>query len=191
MTQNILNNRKKVKESSIKDILTALLSDKNGLSSKDAKKRLEKYGPNEISENKVNPFIKFLKYFWGPMPWLIEVAVILSAIIQHYADLAIIFTLLVLNAIVGFWQEHKADNAIELLKEKLALKARVLRDGEWMDVSAKVLVPGDIIHIGSGDIVPADSKIMDQVSADESALTGESLPVDKESSDICIFKFDN
>lgn len=184
MTQNILENEKKVKESSIKDVLAVLSSDKNGLSSKDAKKRLEEYGSNEIPEEKVNPFIKFLKYFWGPMPWLIEIAVILSAIIQHYADLAIISTLLVLNALVGFWQEHKADNAIELLKEKLALKARVLRDGEWKDVSAKTLVPGDIIYISSGDIVPADSKIMDQVSADESALTGESLPVNKESSDI-------
>lgn len=184
MTQNILENEKKVKESSIKDVPAVLSSDKNGLSSKDAKKRLEEYGSNEIPEEKVNPFIKFLKYFWGPMPWLIEIAVILSAIIQHYADLAIISTLLVLNALVGFWQEHKADNAIELLKEKLALKARVLRDGEWKDVSAKTLVPGDIIYISSGDIVPADSKIMDQVSADESALTGESLPVNKESSDI-------
>lgn len=118
------------------------------------------------------------------MPWLIEVAIILSAIIQHWADLGIIFTLLGLNAVVGFWQEHKADNAIELLKEKLALKARVLRNAKWQEITAKELVPGDIIHIGSGDIVPADSKIMDEISADESALTGESLPVEKKASDI-------
>ena len=118
------------------------------------------------------------------MPWLIEVAVILSVIVRHWVDLGIISTLLVLNAVVGFWQEHKADNAIELLKEKLALNARVLRDGRWQEISAKELVPGDIIHIGSGDIVPADVKIMDDISVDESALTGESLPVEKKSSDI-------
>ena len=155
-----------------------------GISSSEAQKRLHTYGLNEISEKKVNPIVKFLKYFWGPMPWLIEVAIILSAVIQHWADLGIIATLLALNAVVGFWQEHKASNAIELLKEKLALKARVLRDNNWQEISSKELVPGDIIHIGSGDIIPADSKIMEGISADESALTGESLPADKKSSDI-------
>ena len=118
------------------------------------------------------------------MPWLIEVAIILSALIQHWADLVIISALLILNAVVGFWQEYKASNAIELLKKKLALKSRVLRDGKWQEISAKDLVPGDIIHMGSGDIVPADTKIEDDISADESALTGESLPVDKKASDI-------
>lgn len=172
------------KKKSFKELFNKLSSNKKGLSSSEAKKRIQEYGMNEISEKKVNPIIKFLKYFWGPMPWLIEVAVILSAIIQHWADFGIILTLLVLNAVVGFWQENKASNAIELLKEKLALKATVLREGKWYDISAKELVPGDIIHISSGDIVPADSKIMDDVSADESALTGESLPVDKKSLDI-------
>ena len=172
------------KKSSIKELLGKLSSDKQGLSSEDVEKRLIDYGPNEIIEQKVNPVLKFLKYFWGPMPWLIEVAIILSALIQHWADLGIISVLLVLNAVVGFWQEYKADNAIELLKEKLALKARVLRDKKWQEISAKELVPGDIIHISSGDIVPADSKIIDGISADESALTGESLPVDKKAFDI-------
>lgn len=184
MTHINLEDREKVKESSIKEILEALSTDKKGLTSKEVEKRLEKYGPNEIPEEKVNPAIKFLKYFWGPMAWLIEIAIILSAFIQHYADMGIISTLLILNAVIGFWQEHKADNAIEVLKEKLALKARALRDGEWKDISAKQLVPGDIIHINSGDIIPADSKIIDSISADESALTGESLPVDKKASDI-------
>ena len=164
MSQNILDDKEKVKESSIKDILKAVSSSKKGLTSKEAIKRLEIYGPNEIPEKKVNPIIK---YFWGPIPWLIEVAIILSVVIQHYEDLAIISTLLVINAVAGFWQEHKADNAIELLKERLALKAEVQRDGKWQEISAKVLVPGDIIHLGSGDIVPADSKIMGEVSADD------------------------
>ena len=177
-------NADEAKKNSIEELLNKLSSNKKGLSSSESLKRLQEYGPNEISEKKVNPIIKFLKYFWGPMPWLIEVAIILSAIIQHWADFVIISALLVLNAVVGFWQEYKASNAIELLKEKLALKAEVLRDNKWKEISAKELVPGDIIHIGSGDIVPADSKIMDELSVDESALTGESLPVDKKASDV-------
>ncbi len=172
------------KESSFDALFKKLSSDKRGISSSDAQKRLQEYGPNEIFEKKENPIIKFLKYFWGPMPWLIEVAIILSAVIQHWVDLGIISTLLVLNAVVGFYQEHQASNAIELLKEKLALKARVLRDGKWDEIPAKGLVPGDIIHIGSGDIVPADVKLMDEISVDESALTGESLPVEKKALDI-------
>ncbi len=180
----IIINSDDAKKSSTKELLEKLSSNEQGLLSRDAEKRIQDYGLNEITEYKVNPVIKFLKYFWGPMPWLIEVAIILSALIQHWADLGIISVLLVLNAVVGFWQEYKADNAIELLKEKLALRARVLRDNKWQEISAKELVPGDIIHISSGDIVPADSKIMEGISADESALTGESLPVDKKASDI-------
>ena len=180
----IIINADEAKKKSLEELLKKLSSSKKGISSSQAQKRLQEYGTNEISEKKVNPLVKFLKYFWGPMPWLIEVAIILSAVIQHWADLGIISALLILNAVVGFWQEHKAGNAIELLKEKLALKARVLRDGKWQEISAKELVPGDIIHIGSGDIIPADSKIMDNISADESALTGESLPVDKKASDV-------
>lgn len=180
----IVINLDEARKEPFKELFSKLSSSKKGLSSLEAKKRIQEYGMNEISEKKVNPIVKFLKYFWGPMAWLIEVAVILSAIIQHWADFGIILALLVLNAVIGFWQENKASNAIELLKEKLALKATVLREGKWHDISAKELVPGDIIHISSGDIVPADSKIMKSVSADESALTGESLPVDKNASDI-------
>jgi H+-transporting ATPase len=106
MSQNILEDKKKVKESSISDVLDALSSNQKGLTSEEAKKRLETYGPNEIPEKKVNPIIKFLKYFWGPIPWLIEVAIILSAVIQRYEYLAIILTLLVINAVLGFWQEN-------------------------------------------------------------------------------------
>jgi H+-transporting ATPase len=180
----IIINAEEAKKSSFEELFKKLSSTEKGLSSPEAKKRLQEYGPNEIEDKKVNPIIKFLKYFWGPMPWLIEVAIILSAIIQHLADLVIISALLILNAVVGFWQEYKASNAIELLKEKLALKARVLHDGKWQEISAKELIPGDIIHIGSGDIIPADAKIMNDISADESALTGESLPVEKKASDI-------
>ena len=133
---------------------------KTGLSTEEVAKKLQQYGPNEIPEKKASPFRKFLGYFWGPIPWMIEIASVLSIIIQHYDDFAIIFTLLIVNAVVGFWQERKADNAIELLKKRLAPKARVLRDGTWHEIPSKELVPGDIVRVRLGDIVPADVKLM-------------------------------
>ncbi len=159
---------------------------KTGLSSEEVTRKLQKYGPNEIPEKKNSPFRKFLGYFWGPIPWMIEIASILSIIIQHYDDFAIIFTLLIVNAVVGFWQERKADNAIELLKKRLAPKARVLRDSSWHEIPSRELVPGDIVRVRLGDIIPADVKLMKgtYLLADESALTGESLPVEKHVSDV-------
>jgi len=156
------------------------------LSSEEVAQKLKRFGLNEIPEKKVSPYRKFLGYFWGPIPWMIEVAAILSIIIAHYEDFAVIFTLLIVNAVVGFWQERKADNAIELLKKRLSPKARVLREGKWSEVPSKELVPGDIVRIRLGDIVPADIKLMkgDYLLADESALTGESLPVEKHISDL-------
>ena len=159
---------------------------KTGLSSEEVARKLEQYGLNEIPEKRVNPFRKFLGYFWGPIPWMIEIASVLSIIIQHYDDFAIILTLLFVNAVVGFWQERKADNAIELLKKRLAPKARVLRDGTWREIPSKELVPGDVVRVRLGDIVPADVKLVKgaYLLADESALTGESLPVEKHVSDV-------
>ena len=152
-----------------------------GLSEGEAKKRLEKYGYNEIPEKKKNPILKFLSYFWGPIPWMIEVAAILSIAVQHWEDFWIIFSLLILNAVVGFWEEKKAEDVMEFLKNKMAVRARVLRDGKWKVISGKEVVPGDIIRIRMGDIVPADIKLIegDFLSVDQSALTGESLPVSK------------
>ena len=116
---------------------------------------------------------------------MIEAAAIVSAAIQHWADLAIISLLLAINAVVGFWQENKASNAIELLKQRLALRAKVLRDGKWIDLPAKELVPGDILRLRLGNIVPADARLSsgEYLQIDESALTGESLPVEKHPSD--------
>ncbi|WP_297498771.1 plasma-membrane proton-efflux P-type ATPase, partial [Thermococcus sp.] len=177
---------KDYKHASVDEVLKELGASRNGLSSDEAKRRLEEYGPNEIPEKKVNPVIKFLSYFWGPIPWMIEVAAILSAVIRHWADFWIIMTLLALNGIVGFWEEHKAENVIEYLKQKMALRARVLRDGQWKVIPARELVPGDIIRLRMGDITPADVKLMDgeYLLVDESALTGESLPVEKKIGDI-------
>ncbi len=153
-------------------------SSPDGLTQAEAQKRLAQYGPNEIEEKKTNQFLKFLTYFWGPIPWMIEAAVILSAVARHWPDFGIILLLLLANAVVGFWEEHQAGNAIEALKAKLAIKARVKRDGKWVNPAARELVPGDVIRLRLGDIVPADARLLDgdEVEVDQSALTGESLP---------------
>ena len=148
-------------KASIPELYQKLSSSERGISSQEAEKRIGQWGYNEISEKKISPVMKFLGYLWGPIPWMIEVAAILSAIIRHWEDFAIIFALLIINAVVGFWQEHKAENAIELLKQKLALKARVLRDGKWLQLSARELVPGDIVRVRLGDIIPADIKLIE------------------------------
>jgi H+-transporting ATPase len=185
MDQNSLTTDE-AKEADIDELLKKLSANQKGLSSSEVEKRLQQYGPNEIQEKKANPLKKFLGYFWGPIPWMIEAAVVMSAVIQRWPDFGIILTLLMVNAIVGSWQEHKAGNAIELLKQRLALKARVLRDGKWQEMPAEKLVPGDIVRLRLGDIIPADVKLIDgdYLLTDESALTGESLPVEKHLSDV-------
>ncbi|MEO6382575.1 MAG: HAD-IC family P-type ATPase, partial [Nitrobacter sp.] len=149
-----------------------------GLSQAEAKKRLTQYGPNEIVEKKTNALLKLLSYFWGPIPWMIEVAVVLSGVVRHWPDFFIILLLLIANAAVGFWEERQAGNAIDALKARLAVKARVKRGGKWVTPPARELVPGDAIRLRLGDIVPADARLLhgDEVSVDQSALTGESLP---------------
>jgi H+-transporting ATPase len=185
MDQNSLTTEE-AKKADIDELLKKLSATQKGLSSSEAEKRLQQYGTNEIQEKKANPLKKFLGYFWGPIPWMIEAAVVMSAVIQRWPDFGIILTLLMVNAIVGFWQEHKAGNAIELLKQRLAIKARVLRDGKWQEMPAGKLVPGDIARLRLGDIIPADVKLIDgdYLLTDESALTGESLPVEKHLSDV-------
>ena len=163
------------------ELQAKLGSSPDGLSQAEAQKRLTQYGPNEIEEKKTNPFLKFLTYFWGPIPWMIEAAVILSAVARHWPDFGIILLLLLANAVVGFWEERQAGNAIAALKAKLAVKAKVRRDGKWVDPAARGVVPGDVIRIRLGDIVPADARLLagDPVQVDQSALTGESLPAER------------
>jgi len=153
-------------------------SSPEGLTQAEAQKRLKQYGPNEIEDKKTNLLLKFLGYFWGPIPWMIEAAVILSAVARRWPDFGIILLLLLANAVVGFWEERQAGDAIAALKAKLAIKARVKRDGKWVTPAARDLVPGDAIRLRLGDIVPADARLLegDEVSIDQSALTGESLP---------------
>jgi H+-transporting ATPase len=158
----------------------------NGLSSAEVQSRIAKFGYNELPEEKTNPLVKFLGYFWGPIPWMIEVAAILSAVVHHWEDFVIILILLLMNAGVGFWEEFQAGNAIAALKAKLALRAHVKRDGAWTTIPARELVPGDLMRIAIGEIVPADAHLLagDPVEVDQSALTGESLPAERKSGEI-------
>src|SRR5271154_763171 len=153
-------------------------SSPGGLTEDEAQKRLAQYGPNEIAEKKTNALLKFLSYFWGPIPWMIEIAVVLSGAVGHWPDFVIILLLLVANGVVGYTEERQAGNAIEALKARLAINARVKRDDAWISAPARELVPGDVIRLRLGDIVPADARLLDgdEIEVDQSALTGESLP---------------
>ncbi len=170
---------------SVEDEFKQLQSSKEGLSSDEAKKRLDEYGPNAIVAEEESLLRKLLGYFWGPIPWMIEAAAVLSLLVQHWIDFAIITVLLLYNAGIGFWQERKAANALAALKKGLAPKAHVKRDGAWSTVDAAGLVPGDIVRLRLGEIVPADVTLVDgdYISIDQAALTGESLPVNKKVGD--------
>jgi H+-transporting ATPase len=128
----------KAQDTSIQELFRELATERNGLSGEDAQKRLVSFGPNFLEEHKVNPILKFLGYFWGPIPWMIEIAATLSLIVRHWSDFIIIMVLLVFNAVVGFWQEHRAANALEALKNQLALKARVNRNNTWQEIDARL-----------------------------------------------------
>ena len=175
-----------VESLTLEEATRQLESSDQGLSTAEAQQRLAQFGRNALEEKKVSPLTRFLGYFWGPIPWMIEVAAVLSALVRHWDDFTIILALLVFNAAIGFWQEFKAANALEALKNQLALKARVLRDGQWREIDAAELVPGDVIRLRLGDIIPADAKLIegDYLAIDQSALTGESLPVNKKLGEI-------
>ena len=156
-----------------------------GLSSQEAARRLEQFGPNALAEKHTTLLDRLIRYFWGPIPWMIEAAAILSLVLRDWNDFAIITAMLLINAGVSYWQESKAEDAIRVLKRQLAPEARVLRDGKWDTIAASQLVPGDVVALKIGDVTPADLKLVsgDYLSADQSALTGESLPVDKKIGD--------
>src|SRR6516165_5841948 len=167
-------------------VLTALgvQSDK-GLTSAEAQQRLAKYGPNAIVEKEVSLARKILGHFMGPIAHMVEAAAIVSAIIGHWDDFAIIIALLLFNAALEFWQDQKASNALAALKKGLAPEATALRDGRWLTVQAAKLVPGDVVKVRLGVIVPADLRFVsgESASIDQAALTGESLPVAKKVGD--------
>jgi H+-transporting ATPase len=179
-------NPKELEEKPVKEVLESLSTDaQKGLSGDEVQKRLEKYGENEIREKEINPVLEFLSHFWGPIPWMIETAAILAGSVHKWEEFGIIIALLLVNGVVSYWHESKANQAIEALKKEMALDARAVRDGKPKTIPAKQLVPGDIIVLRIGDVVPADGKVLakQHLNTDESALTGESLPVEKQESD--------
>ena len=169
----------------IDDTYRLLNTSIDGLSEEEARRRIDRLGYNEIVEKRKSPILDFLTRYWGPMPWLLEFTMLLSYVIGHYLEVIIVFALLTLNAIIGFYHTRNSVKALELLKKRLAIKAKVLRNGDWVLRDAREIVPGDIIEIGLGDLVPADAKIGDgDVSSDQSGLTGESLPITARHSEI-------
>ena len=165
--------------------LQALDATREGLASAEAARRLAQYGPNSIVDRTESKWRRLLTYFWGPLPFLIEAAAIISGLRRDWPDFAIVTGLLLYNAVVGFWQDNKAANALAALKEGLAPRARALRDGAWTSIAAADLTPGDIVNVSAGQIVPADLLLIegDYLSCDQAALTGESLPVAKKIGD--------
>eukprot|EP00122_Pirum_gemmata_P017613 Pgem_evm1s16500 len=155
---------------------------KLGLCTAEVQKRLQEYGPNALPSTEKSKLLKFVSFLWNPLSWCMEIAAILSIILLDYVDFILIIVLLLLNAGIGFYEETAADNAIKALTASLAPKAKVLRDGETQTIDAIDLVPGDIILIRLGDIIPSDCKILgddevEPLQIDQAALTGESLPV--------------
>src|SRR5215510_1567318 len=170
----------------VERVLTQLaVKPEQGLSNAEARQRLAKYGPNALVEKEVSLLRKIVGHFTGPNAYMIEAAAVVSAIIGHWDDFVIIAALLFFNAALEFWQDRKASNALAALRKGLAPEATVMRDGKWQTVAAATLVPGDIVKIRLGVIVPADLRLVggDYASIDQAALTGESLPVAKKVGD--------
>jgi H+-transporting ATPase len=166
---------------SLTDTLAALHVDPDtGLSRAEVDLRRKQHGYNEVIEKSGHPVLAFLGKFWGVSAWMLELIIVLSAFLGKYSDLAVVSTLLVVNAVLSFTQERRAAGVVETLQRRLQVGARVLRQGSWEIVPARELVPGDVVRVRSGDFIPADVKLLTgSVSVDESALTGESQDVEK------------
>ncbi|MFM9939367.1 MAG: HAD-IC family P-type ATPase, partial [Hyphomicrobiaceae bacterium] len=156
-----------------------------GLSQAEVEARRKTDGYNEVIENKGHPGLRFLSKFWGISAWMLELIMALSAYLGKYSELTVVTALLVVNAVLSFVQEHRAAGVVEALRKRLRVNARVLRDASWTVMPARELVPGDIVRVRSGDIIPADVKLLTgALSVDQSALTGESKDVKKEPGDM-------
>jgi plasma-membrane proton-efflux P-type ATPase len=138
------------------------------------------HGYNEVAVKKEHPVLNFLKKFWGISAWMLELIMVLSAVLKKFSDLAVVGALLIVNAVLSFMQEQRAAGVVETLRKRLQVSARVRREGKWQVIPARELVPGDIVRVRPGDIIPADVKLLTGgLTTDESALTGESKDVDK------------
>jgi len=164
----------------IDKIFSEVSSRPTGLTSAEVVERLKVYGYNVVEEKRENVIIDFLRRFWNPMAWLLEIAIILSFVIGHFVEGLIILVLLFINAFIGFRHSRTSTKALELLKSRLRPTAKVLRDGSWRVVDVREIAPGDVVLLEIGDIVPADGILFEgSVEVDQSMLTGESLPIEK------------
>ncbi|XP_022714754.1 ATPase 9, plasma membrane-type-like isoform X3 [Durio zibethinus] len=176
----------------VEEVFQQLKCTKEGLSSEEGQKRLQIFGPNKLEEKKESKFLKFLGFMWNPLSWVMEIAAIMAICLANgggkppdWQDFVGIVALLFINSTISFIEENNAGNAAAALMAGLAPKTKVLRDGRWSEQEAAILVPGDIISIKLGDIIPADARLLegDALKIDQSALTGESLPVTKNAGD--------
>ncbi|XP_011035514.1 PREDICTED: ATPase 10, plasma membrane-type-like [Populus euphratica] len=176
----------------LEEVFEQLRTSHRGLSSEDAEARLKIFGPNKLEEKPENKFLKFLSFMWNPLSWVMEAAAIMAIVLANgggqgpdWQDFVGIICLLIINSTISFIEENNAGNAASALMARLAPKTKVLRDGQWKEQDAAILVPGDIVSIKLGDIIPADSRLLegDSLKIDQSALTGESLPVTKRTGD--------
>jgi magnesium-transporting ATPase (P-type) len=170
----------------VPDTLAALqVNPDTGLTRAEADSRRKEHGFNEVVEQKGHPLLTFLGKFWGLSAWMLELIMVLSAVLRKYTDLAVVGALLVVNAVLSFAQERRAAGVVETLRRRLQVSARVQRDAKWQAIPARELVPGDIVRMRPGDIIPADVKLLSgNLAVDQSALTGESKDADKASGDV-------
>ncbi|KAL3844334.1 hypothetical protein ACJIZ3_001737 [Penstemon smallii] len=176
----------------VEEVFEQLKCTKEGLSSNEGENRLNIFGPNKLEEKKESKILKFLGFMWNPLSWVMEAAALMAIALANgdgrppdWQDFVGIVALLFINSTISFIEENNAGNAAAALMAGLAPKTKVLRDGRWSEQDASILVPGDIISIKLGDIIPADARLLegDPLKVDQSALTGESLPVTKNPSD--------
>jgi H+-transporting ATPase len=181
-----VRNTSEYKECSVEETLKLLETSTEGLTESEAKHRAEMFGFNEVAEKGRNPILDFLsRYWWGPVPWLLELAIVVSVLLKDYLDAIIIFILFMINSVLGQIQARNSQKVLETLKKRLSVQAKILRDGEWVIRDGREIVAGDITFVGLGNVVPADAKIVSgELSVDQSILTGESLPVSVQQSAI-------
>ena len=170
-----------IAKASVPDTLAQLhVNPDTGLTPAEVDSRRKESGFNEVAERKGHPALDFLRKFWGISAWMLELIMVLSAVLGKYSDLVVVSALLVLNAVLGFMQERRAAGVVAALRHRLQVNARVLREANWRLIPARELVPGDIVRMRAGDIIPADVKLLTgTLSVDQSALTGESKNADK------------
>jgi len=170
-----------IASASVPDTLAALkVNPETGLAHSEVDIRRKQHGYNEVAETKGHPALKFLKKFWGISAWMLELIMVLSAVLGKYSDLVVVAALLVINAVLSFMQERRAAGVVAALRKRLQVNARVRRDSSWQVITARELVPGDIVRVRPGDIIPADVKLLTgALTVDQSALTGESKDADK------------